>query len=218
MKYVESPSGARRFPLEVIPTLNRAIVFSTYIGGDTISFAVKHDKKTPGLQFQMCNDGNVLELKQLKVQMFRNLDTSDFCKTFLNLESAKDQRRDVRCKFNGVRPIYEKNLIAFSQEKYDFHVSSKSKPPINYMTVTGFKLQDSDNDLLFYMVQRKCFNDITKTHILRSAGLQIATNYGMECLNKYISNNVNRLRKVENDDSIPTFLSDCNLVKIEDEI
>ena len=69
-----------------------------------------------------------------------------------------------------------------------------------------YKLQDIDNDLLFYFVQRKCYNDITRMTIVRTAGFQLATERGLLLLDKYQENSDNVIRTVNENDNIPEFL------------
>jgi len=195
----------RRFQIDLIPTLNRGILMSAFIPRSPLTFAIKYDKKSSALQFQLDSNSNLIKDRIVKVQMFRNLDTCEFCKLFFDMETISNESCDYRGKFRGVKPLYARHLIQFLKEKYDFHVNEKGKPSQNYMLVLGWKLQDSDNELLYYFVQRKCYNDATRINIVRTAGLQLATERGLDLLDRYITDSDSRIRKVVKQDDVPFF-------------
>jgi hypothetical protein len=124
------------------------------------------------------------------------------------MESLQNNRCDYRGKFSGVKTNMNRFLIQFMKENYDYQVNDKDKVSQNYMTVWGWKLQDSDNDLLFYFVQRKCYNDITRLNVVRTAGLQLSTARGRDIFEKYFQNETTQIRKVNKKDDIPTFFED----------
>ncbi len=198
----------KNFSINLIPTLNRAIVLSAFIGKAPLTFAVKYDKKSSALQFQLDSENDLIKNRIIQVQMYRNLDTCQFCKLFFDMETKTTESTDIRCKFQGVKPLYARHLIQFLREKYDFQVSEKGKPSQNYMIISGWKLQDADNTLLFYFIQRKCYNDATRTNIVRTAGLQLSTSRGLKFLEKYIDSAGNTIRKVDNYDELPSFNND----------
>lgn len=200
---MENNTKCKKFQLDLIPTLSRATMFSGFIYGKPLNFAVKYDKKSTALQFQFDSNSSLIRSGKVKIQMYRNLEICNFSKMFFNLETAKDNYNDYRSKFIGVKPLYSKQLVQFMKEKYDLQVNEKGKPSQNYLMVMGWKIQDIDNDLLFYFVQRKCYNDITRVNVIRTAGLQMFTERGSELFNRYLSNCDTIIRKAESYDNIP---------------
>lgn len=195
----------KKFSVDLIPTLNRAVVLSAFISGKPMTFAVKYDKKSSALQFQLDSNNALVRDRIVQVQMYRNLETCRFCRLFFDMETRTDDSSDYRSKFQGIKPLHARHLIQFLREKYDFQVNDKGKPSQNYLLVLGWKLQDSDNDLLFYFVQRKCYNDATRTNIVRTAGLQLATERGLKFLEKYSGSADNMIRKINEMDDVPFF-------------
>lgn len=202
-----SNKKVKKFAIDLIPTLNRAAVLSAFISGKPVTFAVKYDKKSSALQFQLDSNNSHIKDRVVQVQMYRNLETCKFCKLFFDMETKTDEGYDYRSKFRGIKPLYARHMIQFLKEKYDFQVNDKGKPSQNYLLVLGWKLQDSDNDLLFYFVQRKCYVDATRTNIVRTAGLQLATERGLQFLEKYSGTAENMIRKVNETDDLPFFAS-----------
>ena len=195
----------KKFSVDLIPTLNRAVVLSAFISGKPMTFAIKYDKKSSALQFQLDSNNTLVRDRVVQIQMYRNLETCRFCRLFFDMETRADEGSDYRSKFQGIKPLYARHMIQFLREKYDFQVNDKGKPSQSYLLVLGWKLQDSDNDLLFYFIQRKCYNDATRTNIVRTAGLQLATERGLQFLEKYAGSADSMIRKINQQDDVPFF-------------
>ena len=212
IKYADDEYDARKkikkFTVDLIPTLNRAVIQSAFICKKPLTFAIKYDKKSSALHFQLDSNNSIIRDRTVQVQMYRNLETCRFARLFFDMETISSEGIDYRCKYRGVQPLYERYLIQFSRENYDYQMNDRGKPSQNYMRVFGWKLQDSDNDLLFYYVQRKCYNDATRTNIVRSAGLQLATKRGLEYLDKYSNSADVAIRRVNKTDDVPFFAKD----------
>jgi len=203
--YGQIKKKVKKFSIDLIPTLNRAIVMSAFISGKPLTFGVKYDKKSSALQFQLDSNSSLIRERDVRVQMYRNLDTCKFCKLFFDMETISNDNCDYRGKFSGVKSLYARHMIQFLKEKYDFQMNDKGKPSQNYMLILGWKLQDSDNDLLFYFIQRKCYNDATRVNIVRTAGLQLATERGLQFLDRYAGSADAKIRKINELDDVPFF-------------
>lgn len=209
-------SEVKRFTAELIPTLNRCMIASAFCAGDQIAFGIKYDKRSTALQFQLDSDNPLIKKRIVKIQMFRNLETCKFCNLFFNIETLKNDSSDFRGRFVNVNNNFSRYLLQFSKEMYDFQSNDKGKSSNNYMTVSGWKLHDSDNDLLFYFVQRKCYNDVTKMNVIRTAGLQIATERGLDILEKFQNYYDSSIRKADpKKDEFPDFDEDDDIEEIE---
>jgi len=197
-----------RTSVDLIPTLNRAIVMSAFISEKPLVFSIKHDKKSTALQFQVDPNQPLLKSHKVHVNMYRNLESNcKFSQLFFNIENIQNKKCDYRGKFLSVKPSMNRVLIPFLKDKYEFQFND-DKISQNYMIIWGWKLQDSDNDLLFYFIQRKCYNDIIGMNVVRTAGLQLYTERGKEIFDRYYENNINDIRKVEEGDDVPAFFED----------
>jgi hypothetical protein len=179
------------------------MVYTAFPGGKPVTFAILHHKMTSAIQFCVNTNTNPLKNQEVNFAVFRDLNNSTFCRTFLSYENLNNTTHDYQNKFLGVRRSYEKYVIPFFREKVELHIQDSNKPSLNYMIVFGWKLQDINDDLMFYLVQRKCFNNITKKHIIRTAGLQFATKSGLDVLSAYATNSDNSIKKVS---KIPDFI------------
>ena len=188
--------------VKLTPTLNRSQVLTTYMQGP-IHFAINYHRITPAIQFILENKNPLIQKNIIKVQMFRNLDKCDFCTTFFDMETFVKEGYDVRGKFSGVNRMNESNLIRCATEKLDFYTEGK-KNSQNGLLILGWKIIGLEDDFLFYFVQRKCFNTKTRTRLIRTAGLQFATERGLNGIQNYIKNfndtvEQNKISKTEMD-------------------
>ncbi|MCK5018194.1 MAG: hypothetical protein KAS32_14150 [Candidatus Peribacteraceae bacterium] len=166
--------------------LNRAMIYNIVLGGKAITYTVLHNKQTSPLQF-VVEQSALIKSGELQVSMHRNLLNAKFCETFFNLENIKEDKYDYQSKFKGIKREFEKDVYQFSKEKLDLNISNSSnRQSNNYMLLLGWKVYGFEDDLAFIFVQRRCYNAITKTNIIRTAGLQFATPRGLEQLDKYL--------------------------------
>ena len=179
----------RRIDVNIIPTLNRGMIYTAFPKGEAVQFTILHHKQTSGLQFQYDSKNLLIKKEVVKIQMYRNLETCPFCNAFLDVETIKNDKFDYRSKFSGIKKDYSQFLIPFMQEKLDLQSSNnttKSNGGKNYLLVLGWKLHGLEDELQFFFVQRKCYHPINRVNIIRTAAIQFATDRGMEGLNKYI--------------------------------
>ena len=177
-------------------SLNRAIVYTAFPMSKPVNFTIYHHKITSAIQFDVDTKSKVIKSQEVLFSVYRNLDNCSFCRTFLTVENMKNERHDYQNKFTGLNKSKEKYVAPFIKEKLDLNIQDDNKPSLNYLIVFGWKLYDLDDELLFYFVQRKCYNKITRTHIIRTAGLQFATKKGIKALDAYTNDSDNSIRKV----------------------
>jgi len=179
-------------------SLNRAIIYTAYPLGKPINFTILHHKKTSALQFDVDSRFNPIKNNESRISMFRNLENCKFTNTFFKLENLKTSNYDYQCKFGGVDRVHEKHIYPFMKEKIDFQSGNSRDTSTNYLLVLGWKIFDIEDDFIFFFVQRRCFNNISRTNVIRTAGLQFATVRGLDILDKYVDNSENLIQKVDN--------------------
>lgn len=178
-------------------SLNRAIVYTCYPIGKPTNFTIYHHKKTSALQFDVDSRAYPIKNNLVKISMFRNLENCDFAKLFFKLENLKTDTYDYQCKFGGVNKLYEKHCFPFMKEKLDLQAGNSNEQSTNYLLTLGWKMFDLEDDLLFFFVQRRCYNNITRANIIRTAGLQFTTDRGYEVLKRYVENSENDFQKAD---------------------
>jgi len=184
------------FKVKLIPTLNRGLIYTAFPSNSQVPFTILFNKQTSALQFSVDTQIDAIKSGKVLVSMFRNLGDCKFCKTFFKLDNIKDDAYDYRFKFIGINNIFERDLLKFSKEKLDLSISDQKKSTNNYLLVLGWKLYDLADDIIFYFVQRRCYNNISRVNILRTMGLQFSTPHGLDVLNNYFENYENGIYKV----------------------
>jgi len=180
-----------RLNLTLTNTLNRALVYTVYPLDDPLRFSIVFNKKSCGLETQYDTRNDMITSGKVGVRLFRNLSNCEFANTFFKMESVQDdhggRRRDFRTKFVGVNPMYKDCLLQSMAEKLELRTETefKEKDKSNYIMISSWKLYDSDADLIFYFVQRKFYNLIRRTSIIRTMGIQFSTKNGFEILKQY---------------------------------
>ena len=198
--------------IKLLPTLNRGVIYTAFPIGQAIPFTILFNKQSSALQFSINTNLDTFK-ERVSINMYRNLDDCKFCQTFFQLQSIKDERYDYRFKFAGMNRMFERDIFRFSKEKLDLQLpDSHNKTTNNYLLVLGWKLYDIEDDLIFFFVQRRCYNNISRMNILRTMGLQFATDRGVETLDRYSEKLSNSIHKVEQCD----FLKDIINFKSED--
>lgn len=192
--------------VKLLPTLNRGMIYTAFPIGQSVPFTILFNKQSSALQFSI-NTNLETDKEKVYITMYRNLDDCKFCQTFFQLQSIKDERYDYRFKFSGINRLFERDIFRFSKEKLDLQLPEQHiKSTNNYLLVLGWKLYDIEDDLIFFFVQRRCYNNISRMNILRTMGLQFATNRGLETLDKYNERSSTAIHKVKQCD----FLKDIN--------
>lgn len=183
--------------VKLISTLNRGIIYTAFPSGEPVPFTILFNKQTSALQFSVDTHSEIIHSGEVMTSMYRNLDDCKFCQTFFRLESTKDDHYDYRFKFAGINKQFERNAFRFLKEKLDLQIPDQKKSSNNYLLVLGWKLHDMGDDLIFFFVQRRCYNNISRMNILRTMGLQFATARGLEILDRYHENSENSIKRVD---------------------
>ena len=179
-------------------TLDRAISYVAYPKGQPVFYNILYNKQTSAIQFQVDSNADIMKKNEVSVSMYRNLETSKFCNTFFHFINQKNDSTDFRFKFAGVNKVYERDIFQFQKEKLDLNSKQNTDKHLsnNYLLVLGWKIFGLEDDFIFYFIQRKCFNKVTRTNIIRTAGLQFATKLGNERFERYHIDSQNSIKKV----------------------
>ena len=172
---------------KVSPIFNRSMTFVNFINHHPLYFSILFNKSNANIKFKVETNNKLIKNNIIDVKFYRNLSLCKFCQTFFNLENQKDNMYDIKSKFAGVVKHFEKDIFQFQSEKLDLNVTNgkSNKPTNNYLLLLGWKLLGAEDDLSFFFIQRRGFNSITKTNIVRTATLQLATKRGLEFLDQY---------------------------------
>ncbi len=145
------------------------------------------DKRSTFLLFSVEPDfsTSVFE-KNSKVNMFKNLESSKFCETFLDLHNYRKNTLDISNQFEKIKPEYAGELSFVFNEtitlaKVDLH----DKTVYDLLNIYGFTINSYLNEYIFILTERHNIVKRLGKKIVRTSGLQIATSSALTTLNDY---------------------------------
>ena len=124
--------------------------------------------------------------KSVKINMFKNLSSSKFCETFLDLHNYRKNTLDIVNQFDKIKSDYYQDVSFKFNETI-----SLSKVEVNerifYDTVTlyGFTLTSYIEEYLFLIAERQNIIKRLNRKIVRTTGLQISTTPAISILNEF---------------------------------
>jgi len=149
------------------------------------------------------------ELKHsVKVNMFKNIESSKFCETFINLHRYKSQSLDIINQFKEIKPNYTTDIHFLFNETI---VLSKIKKEENVffdnLNLYCFTLSSYVNEFIFLIAERQNIISKLEKKVVRSYGLQISTKQALDLIDEYLeeskrSRNLDVLKKTTNTDEV----------------
>ncbi len=158
-----------------------ALTHTVLINNVPIHTSVLFNKKTVTTKFSI----GKLHNNDIKIETFRTLDKSPFCKQFLKLANMKNNKYSFENKFSGINSYYEEDLFMAMRECHDLRTGKATDRITNYLVLLGFRFCEFNDDYLFMLIQRRCFSKNTQMNVIRSSGIQFATPTGLDMLNRY---------------------------------
>jgi len=124
--------------------------------------------------------------RNVKVNMFKNLETSKFCETFLKLHNYRKSTLDISNQFDSIKPEYYSDLsFVFNESLILSKIETNGRTFFDQLNIYGFTLNSYTNEFLFLLTERHNIVKRLGKKIVRTTGLQIATTPAIEMLNDY---------------------------------
>lgn len=126
----------------------------------------------------------------VKINMFKNLESSKFCESFLELHNYRKNTLDILNQFKAVRPEYSHEISFLLNEsvtlaKVDIEEENGKRSLFDCLNIYGFTMNSYQNEFVFIITERQ--NIVTKFNkkIVRTSGIQLATSHSLEMLDEY---------------------------------
>jgi hypothetical protein len=120
------------------------------------------------------------------VNMFKNLEASKFCETFLELHNYRKNTLDISNQFDKIKPEYYGDLMfVFNESLTLSKIEVEGRTFFDSLNIYGFALNSHINEFLFILAERQNIVKRLGKKIVRTSGLQIATKPALEMLNDY---------------------------------
>ena len=121
-----------------------------------------------------------------KVNMFKNLESSRFCETFIKLHNFRKNTLDIVNQFHEIKPEYFNDVSFILNESIQLSkVMINDKPLYDCLNIYGFTLNSYHDEFIFLITERQNIAKNLGRKIVRTSGLQICTSPAIQMLNDF---------------------------------
>ena len=122
----------------------------------------------------------------VKINMFKNLESSKFCETFINLHNYKKNTLDIINQFENIKPEYYHEIsFLFNETLTLSRTEIDDKTLFDTLTIYGFTLNSFMNEFIFILAERQNIDNKLNKKMVRTSGMQILTSSAIELLNEF---------------------------------
>jgi len=122
----------------------------------------------------------------VKINMFKNLESSKFCETFINLHNYKKNTLDIINQFENIKPEYYHEISFLFNETLTLSKTEiDDKTLFDTLTIYGFTLNSFMNEFIFILAERQNIDNKLNKKMVRTSGMQILTSSAIELLNEF---------------------------------
>jgi hypothetical protein len=152
------------------------------------NIGVFYDKRSTFLLFKIDPDfsENNNYSKSIKINMFKNLESSKFCETFIDLHNFRKNTLDISNQFEKIKSEYTSDIsFVFNESIVLSKVEIEDKFVFDCLNIYGFTMNSYTEEFIFILTERHNIQKRLGKKIVRTSGLQIGTSPSLEMLNDY---------------------------------
>lgn len=144
------------------------------------------NRKSTFLLFSVDN-GVTGEGEGIQIKMFKNLVSSKFCETFLNLHNYRKNTLDIVNQFKEIRPEYFHEISFILNETLTLGKVEidDDRTLFDCLNIYGFTMNSYINEFIYIVTERQNIVKKLNRKIVRTSGLQIATSSAIKLLDEY---------------------------------
>jgi hypothetical protein len=122
-----------------------------------------------------------------KVNMFKNLEGSKFCETFIDLHSYRKNTLDIQNQFKRIKPIFQPEISFISNETINLaKIELDDREPVyDCLNIYMMTLNPYLNEFVFLITERHNIVKRLRKKVVRTSGLQIATTPALKMIDEY---------------------------------
>lgn len=147
------------------------------------------NKRSPFLLFRVdpsFNDN--ITSHGVKINMFKNLESSRFSETFLVLHNFRKATLDIINQFQEIKSSYHFDVnFIFNETLKLSKIEIEDRVLFDTLTLYGFTLSSYDNEFIFVIAERQSIIKKLNKKVVRTTGIQIATSRALSLLNDFYS-------------------------------
>ena len=124
--------------------------------------------------------------KSIKINMFKNIESSLFCETFLNLHSYRSQSLDIVNQFKDIKSDYTLDVnFLFNETISMTKVIYENSTFYDTLNLYCFTLSTYTLEYLFLIAERQNIISKLQKKVVRSSAIQIATTSSIDLINDF---------------------------------
>ena len=144
-------------------------------------------------KFEKMTDEQKQQINNVKISMYKNLQSSLFCEVFLQLHSYRKSTLDIINQFNQIRNEYQSDIsFIFNESLTLSRLEIHDRKLNDVLTIYGFTMTSYSQEYAFIIAERQYISKRFEKKIVRSTGCQIATTYTLDLLDEYVENDKQR--------------------------
>lgn len=146
-----------------------------------------YNTKSPFLLFSVEPDIAFSELKHsVKVNMFKNVESSRFVETFLNLHNYKSYNLDIINQFKEIKPDYTNDINFILNENLILSkVQVEDNTYLDQLVLYGLTLTTYSTEMIFLIAERQNIVAKLRKKVVRTTAIQISTIGAMNMVDEY---------------------------------
>jgi len=145
------------------------------------------NKKSTFLLFNVDSEfPNDIDSHGTKVNMFKNLESSKFVETFLNLHNYRKQSLDIINQFQSVKNEYFHDVnYLFNETIRVARIEVDGRVLYDALTLYGLSLSAFNNESIFIIAERQNIIKKLDKKLVRTTGIQICTARAVKMINEF---------------------------------
>ena len=145
------------------------------------------NKRSTNLLFSVEPDFDNSPTKSgIKINMFKNLKSSKFTETFLNLHNFRKSTLDIVNQFENIKDDYAYEIGFILNETLKLSkVEVNDKPLYDVLNLYGFTLTSYNNEFIFIIAERQNILKKLGKKMVRTTGIQIGTSSALSLLEEF---------------------------------
>ncbi len=127
-----------------------------------------------GVEENFPNNRNVDRIK--KISMYKNLETSKFCETFIKLHNYKKSTLDIVNQYKELNPDYSNEILFLCNESVVLSkIEINDRILYDTLNIYAFTLTSNSTEFIFLIAERQHISKSFNKKIVRTIGIQITT-------------------------------------------
>jgi len=173
--------------LKLGKSFNRNYTIQIPIMNGYYNMGIYFDKKSTFLLFKIEPDFENTTFKHnVKINMFKNLEASKFCETFIELHNFRKNTLDIVNQFKKIKDNYTHNVSFILNETITLSkIHLEDKNVYDTLNIYGLTMEGFNDEFVFIITERQNILKRLGKKIVRTSALQIATTPSLDMLEDY---------------------------------